>query len=72
MYDPLRRVSGANWVSFSGIWWVVVLTTWVGGAAGLDAGLAAQATPVEERNTAFDSTLCCFWLWAIQKVWEGK
>ena len=40
-------MGGANWASFSGIWWVVVLTTWVGGGAGLDAGLAAEATPVE-------------------------
>ena len=44
---PVRRVGGANWASFSGMWWVVVLTNWVGGGAGLDADLAAEATPVE-------------------------
>jgi len=43
----VRRVGGANWASFSGMWSVVVSTTWVGGGAGLDAGLAAEATPVE-------------------------
>ena len=55
MCGPVRRVGGANWASFSGIWWVVVLTTWVGGGAGSDAGLAAQATPVERGIQ--DSTL---------------
>ena len=44
---PVRRVGGANRDSFSGTWWVVVLTTWVGGGAGLDADLAAEATLVE-------------------------
>ena len=44
---PVRKVGGANWASFSGMWWVVVLTNWVGGGAGLDADLAAEATPVE-------------------------
>ena len=53
----MRRVGGANWASFSGIWLVVVLTTWVGGGAGLDADLAAEATPCGERNAAFDSEL---------------
>ena len=38
MCGPVRREGGVNWASFSGIWWVVVLTTWVGGGAGLDAG----------------------------------
>ena len=47
MCGPARRVGGANWASFSCMWWVVVLTTWVGGGAGLDADLAAEATPVE-------------------------
>ena len=56
MYGPVRRVGEANLASFSGTWWVVVLTTWVGGGAGSDAGSAAQATPVE-RGTAFDSNL---------------
>ena len=40
----MRRVGGANWASFSGMWWVVVLINWVGGGAGLDADLAAEAT----------------------------
>ena len=57
MYGPLRRVGGANWVSFSGVWWVMVLTTWVGGAAGSDAGLAAQATPVERGIQLSTQTL---------------
>ena len=47
MYGPVRRVGGANWARFCGTWWVVVSTTWMGGAAGSDAGLAAQAPPVE-------------------------
>ena len=59
MYGPVRRVGGANWASFSGIWWVVVLTTWVGGGAGPDAGLAAQETPVE-RGTQLSTRLLLF------------
>jgi len=51
----VRRVGGTNWASLGGIWWVVVSTTWVGGGVGLDAGLAAQATPVERGIQ--DSTL---------------
>ena len=57
MCGPVRRVGGANWASFSGIWWVVVLTTWVGGGAGSDAGLAAQATPVERGIQLSTQTL---------------
>ena len=49
----MRRVGGANRASFSGTWWVVVLTTWVGGAAGSDAGLAAQATPLWREEYSF-------------------
>ena len=48
---PGEEVGGANWASFSGTWWVVVLTTWVGGGAGSDGGLAAQATTCGERNS---------------------
>ena len=64
MCGPVRRVGGANWASFSCIWWVVVLTTWVGGGAGLDAGLAAQATPVErgiQLSTRLRCLLVVFW-----------
>ena len=39
--------------------WVVVLTTWVGGGAGLDAGLAAEATPVE-RGIQLSTHSGCF------------
>ena len=53
-------MGGANWVSFSGVWWVMVLTTWVGGAAGSDAGLAAQATPVE-RGIQLSTHSGVFW-----------
>ena len=63
----MRRVGGANWASFSGIWWVVVLTTWVGGGAGLDAGLAAQATPVE-RGIQLSTRLCCL----LVVFWRGN
>ena len=52
-------MGGANWASFSGMWWVVVLTTWVGGGAGLDADLAAEATPVERGIQL--STHWVFW-----------
>ena len=47
---PGEQGGGANWASFSGMWWVMVLTTWVGGVAESAAGLAAQATPVERRK----------------------
>ena len=30
----VRRGGGAIWVSFGGMWWVVVLTTWVDGERG--------------------------------------
>ena len=36
----------------------MVLTTWVGGGAGLDADLAAEATPVE-RGMQLSTRLCC-------------
>jgi hypothetical protein len=71
MYGPVRRVGGANWASFSGIWWVVVLTTWVGGGAGLDAGLAAQATPVE-RGIQLSTRLCVFWWCFRGKIGRGR
>ena len=54
-WRPGERV-GTNWASFRGIWWVVVLSTWMGGASGSDAGLAGQATP-GERNTAFEDSV---------------
>ena len=56
-------MGGANWASFSGIWWVVVSTTWVGGGAGPDAGLAAQETP--EHSFRLDFVVSC-------GVWRGN
>ena len=41
---PGSRGGGANWASFRGMSWVVVVTTWVSGEAGSDAGLTAQVT----------------------------
>ena len=67
MYGPVRRVGGANWASFSGIWWVMVLTTWVGGGAGSDAGLAVQATPVE-RGIQLRLDSCCL----LVVFWRGN
>ena len=48
----------------------VVLTTWVGGGAGLDAGQAAQATPVE-RGIQLSTGLNCVKL-TSDGVLEGK
>ena len=46
MGGPVALARGwGQFGQFQGKWWVVVLTTWVGGATGWDAGLAAQATP---------------------------
>ena len=48
-----RRRRGGNWASFSGMSYVMVVTTWVDGEAESDVyvGLTARATPCKERKT---------------------